>query len=426
MNILVIGSGGREHALVWKVAQSPLVMQLYCAPGNPGIAQHATCVDIPAKDIDTLAAFAEEHRIDLTVVGPEDPLAAGIVDRFAARGLKAFGPSGAAAQLESSKTFAKAFMRRHAIPTAEYAEFDDADAAIAYVQSKGAPIVVKADGLAAGKGVTVAHDEETAVAAIREIMVDRVFGAAGVKVVIEECLVGEEASILAFSDGRTVVPMIPSQDHKPLLDGDAGPNTGGMGAYSPTPVVTPELLDETVRTILRPCVDGMAAEGMPYTGVLYAGLMITRRGPKVIEFNCRFGDPETQVVLPQLESDIVPLLLACCDGTLASTPAVWKQGACVSVVMASGGYPKDYAKGKVISGIAEAERDTGVFVFHAGTKTDGGTLLTNGGRVLNVTAAGPDIASTIAKAYEGVRRISFEGAYYRTDIGAKALARIAR
>lgn len=424
MNVLLIGSGGREHALAWKIAQSPLVDTLYCAPGNPGIAQAATCVDIGVKDLDALAAFAREHRVDLTVVGPEDPLAHGIVDWFAAQGLQAFGPTAAATQLESSKIFAKAFMRRHGIPTAEYAEFDDPEAAIAYVKRQGAPIVVKADGLAAGKGVTVARDVAEAVRAIREAMIDHVFGGAGAKVVIEECLVGEEASILAFADGKTVVPMIPSQDHKPAYDGDQGPNTGGMGAYSPTPVVTRAILDETVRTVLRPCVEGMARDGIPYQGCLYAGLMITDRGPKVIEFNCRFGDPETQVVVPQLKSDLVPLLLACCDGTLGRAPIAWHDGACVTVVMASGGYPKDYPKGKRITGVEEAERDPDVTVFHAGTKRQGADLVTHGGRVLNVTAIGPDIASTIAKAYAGVKKISFEGAHYRTDIGAKALARL--
>jgi len=424
MNILIIGGGGREHALAWKIARSPLVEKLYCAPGNPGIAHGAACVALGVNEIDQLAAFAEEHAIDLTVVGPEDPLAHGIVDRFARRGLRIFGPSVAAARLEASKVFAKDFMRRRGIPTARYAEFDEPEAAIAHVKRQGAPIVIKADGLAAGKGVTVARDVDAAIQAIREAMVAKVFGEAGAKVVVEECLVGEEASILAFSDGKTVVPMIPSQDHKPVHDGDRGPNTGGMGAYSPTPVVTPEILDQAIRQILRPCVEGMAQEGAPYTGVLYAGLMLTESGPKVVEFNCRFGDPEAQVVLPQMESDLVPALMACSDGTLDRTPVVWKDGACVTVVMASGGYPKAYEKGKPIFGIEEAERDPAVVVFHAGTKRDGAALVTNGGRVLNVTATGPDIASTIDTAYAGVRKIAFEGAHYRRDIGAKALARL--
>jgi phosphoribosylamine--glycine ligase len=424
MNVLVIGSGGREHALTWKVAQSPLVSALYCAPGNPGIANHAVCVDLAANEIDKLAAFAKDRAVDLTIVGPEDPLAHGIVDAFAAAGLKAFGPAAAAARLEASKVFAKDFMRRHRIPTAAYAEFHDPEAAIDYIRRKGAPIVVKADGLAAGKGVTVARDVDAAVQAVREAMLDKVFGRAGARVVIEECLVGEEASILAFADGKTVAAMVPSQDHKPLYDGDAGPNTGGMGAYSPTPVVTPEILEETTERILRPCVAGMAEEGVPYTGVLYAGLMITETGPKVVEFNCRFGDPETQVVLPQMASDLVPVLLACCAGNLDAAEVAWKTGACVTVVMASAGYPKGYEKGKVISGIEDAERDPGVTVFHAGTKRRDAQLVTSGGRVLNVTATGPDIASTIETAYRAVGKIAFEGAYCRTDIGAKALARL--
>lgn len=426
MKVLVIGSGGREHALVWKIAQSPNVEKVFCAPGNPGIADHAECVDISVTDLNALAAFAEDNRIDLTVVGPEDPLARGISDLFAGRGLRVFGPSAAAARLEASKGFAKSFMIRHGIPTAEYGEFTDPDEAIAYVRSKGAPIVVKADGLAAGKGVTVARDVETAISAIREAMVGRAFGDAGKSVVIEECLVGEEASILAFCDGKTVVPMVPSQDHKPVYDNDEGPNTGGMGAYSPAPVVTAEMLIEIERTVLQPTVSGMAAEGVPYKGVLYAGLMITPSGPKVIEFNVRFGDPETQVVLPQMKSDMVAVLLACCNGTLDKQPVEWADGACVTVVMASGGYPKDYEKGKAIAGIGAAEKEDGVKVFHAGTKRKDGHLVTSGGRVLNVTAFGSDIAATIDKAYRAVGKVSFEGAHFRTDIGKKALARLSQ
>ena len=421
MNVLVIGSGGREHALTWKIAQSPLVEKLYCAPGNAGMAKVGACVDIGANDFDKLLAFARDHAIGLTVVGPEDPLAGGIVDRFAEAGLKAFGPSAAAAHLEASKTFAKSFMQRHGIPSAAYREFTDPDEAIGYVNRKGAPIVIKADGLAAGKGVTVARGVPAAMEAIRAAMIDKVFGTAGAKVIVEECLLGEEASILAFSDGKTVIQMVSSQDHKPVYDNDAGPNTGGMGAYSPAPVVTPELAAEIERTIVRPCIEGMASEGAPYTGVLYAGLMMEVTGPKVVEFNCRFGDPETQVVLPRMKSDLAPILLACCDGTLDRVRVEWDTGACVSVVMASGGYPGDYEKGKTISGIDEAEREPGVTVFHAGTKQRGTELVTNGGRVLDVTATGPDIASTIEKAYRAVRKISFDKAHYRTDIGKKAM-----
>ncbi|NIA13628.1 MAG: phosphoribosylamine--glycine ligase [Nitrospiraceae bacterium] len=424
MNVLVVGGGGREHALVWKIAQSPLVERVYCAPGNPGIATLATCVDIGVNDFDRLIPFVKEHDIALTVVGPEVPLTRGIADRFAEEGLKVFGPSAGAAQLEGSKAFAKDLMRRYNIPTAAYAEFDDADAAIAYVEEQGAPIVVKADGLAAGKGVTVARTIDEAVGAIREAMTDRVFGDAGAKVVIEECLVGEEASILAFSDGATVVPMVASQDHKPVDDGDRGPNTGGMGAYSPAPVVSAALLDEVERTVLRPCIEGMDRDGHPYKGILYAGLMISENGPKVVEFNVRFGDPETQVVLPRMTSDLVPVFLACCDGTLADAAVEWDDGACVTVVMASGGYPKTYEKGKTITGIEAAEREEGVTVFHAGTKLADGQLVTNGGRVLNVTASGPDVASTIAKAYRAVEQIAFDKAHHRTDIGQKALARL--
>ncbi|MCH7958954.1 MAG: phosphoribosylamine--glycine ligase, partial [Candidatus Hydrogenedentes bacterium] len=323
------------------------------------------------------------------------------------------------------KVFAKEFMLRHGIPTAEYREFTDADEAIAYVKEMGAPIVVKADGLAAGKGVTVAQDIDSALRAIDEAMREKVFGDAGARVVIEECLVGEEASIFALSDGETILPLVSSQDHKPAYDGDTGPNTGGMGAYSPAPVVTDAIFDQIMGSVIRPCIEGMRAEGCPYTGVLYAGLMITDAGPKVIEFNCRFGDPETQVVLPRMKTDLVPLLTACCDGTLRSMEVTWKEGACVSVVMASGGYPKAYEKGKTISGVSEAEGCENVMVFHAGTKQIDSELRTNGGRVLNVTARGSDIESAIERAYEAVKKIHFDGAQYRSDIGAKALDRIA-
>jgi phosphoribosylamine--glycine ligase len=424
VKVLVVGGGGREHALAWKIAQSPQVDEVFCAPGNPGIAAIGTCVDIGVNDTSALIAFAQENDIDLTVVGPEDPLAAGIVDRFSEAGLRAFGPSGPAAELEGSKAFAKRIMQKYNIPTAEYAVFVDVDEAIAYVQEKGAPIVIKADGLAAGKGVTVAHDLEAAIEAINDAMRDEVFGAAGSMIVIEECLVGEEASILAFCDGTTVLPMATSQDHKPALDGDLGPNTGGMGAYSPAPVVDDALFEEIKETILQPCVDGMAAEGTPYHGILYAGLMITDNGPKVVEFNCRFGDPETQVVLPRMTSDIVPAFEACIDGTLESIKLEWNDNACVTVVMASGGYPGAYPKGIPINGIEKAESETGATVFHAGTKIVDGATVTNGGRVLNVTAEGDTIKAAIDSAYKAVGLIDFKDAHYRTDIGAKALARL--
>lgn len=426
MNVLIIGGGGREHALAWKIAQSPLVDTVYAAPGNPGIErmEKGRCAAIGADDIDALDAFIREHGISLAVVGPEDPLCAGIVDQLAARGHMVFGPSAAAARLEGSKSFAKAFMEQHGIPTAAYAAFTDADEAIAHVRRAGAPIVVKADGLAAGKGVAVCHDEESAVQAIERCMRDRDFGEAGARVVLEECLVGEEASILAFCDGERVVPMATSQDHKPAFDGDTGPNTGGMGAYSPAPVVTPELQDEINTRILKPVVEGMAAGGTPYKGILYAGLMITSAGPRVVEFNVRFGDPETQVVLPRMSSDIVPVFLACCNGTLDQVAVEYDGGACVSVVMASGGYPNRYPKGMEITGIDRAEAADGVMVFHAGTRMQDGRLVTNGGRVLNVTASAGSIPAAIEKAYAAVDQIHFEGAHFRRDIGRKALDRL--
>ncbi len=426
MDVLLIGGGGREHALAWKIVQSPLVEKLYAAPGNPGIARldKGACVKLGAKDFVAQKAFIKEKGIGLVVVGPEDPLAGGIVDALAETGAAVFGPSAAGARLEGSKAFAKAFMARHAIPTAAYAEFDDAAAAKAYVREQGAPIVVKADGLAAGKGVTVAYDVGAALEAIDEAMVARVFGDAGAKVVIEECLMGEEASILAFCDGERAVPMVTSQDHKPAYDGDQGPNTGGMGAYSPAPVVTSGMEAVIQQQILDPCVRGMAAEGMPYKGILYAGLMMTEAGPKVVEFNVRFGDPETQVVLPRMASDIVPVFLACCEGRLDDCPIAYHDNTCVTVVMASGGYPKAYEKGKPIEGIGQAEADPEVMVFHAGTKEEDGVLRTNGGRVLNVTAWGNDLRETIGKAYGAVRAIDFDQAHYRNDIGQKALDRL--
>lgn len=424
MKVLIIGSGGREHALTWKIAQSPLVDKIFCAPGNPGMAAIAECVAIKANEYDALLDFAKDNDIGLVVVGPEDPLADGIVDRFQDIGIKAFGPNAKAAQLEASKSFAKQMMLRHNIPTAAYAEFDNAPDAEAYVRDQGAPIVIKADGLAAGKGVTVAQTVDEAVAAIQEAMVDRVFGDAGTCVIVEECMVGEEASIFALCDGNHLVALASSQDHKPAFDGDTGPNTGGMGAYSPAPVVTPELFEEIRETVLEACLKGMKSDGIPYTGVLYAGLMMTETGPRVVEFNCRFGDPETQVVLPRMKSDIVPLMLACCDGTLADQELEWEDRECVTVVMASGGYPKSYEKGKTITGIADAESDDTCMVFHAGTIEEDGALKTNGGRVLTVTAYGKDIAAAIDSAYKGVHAIHFEGAFHRTDIGRKALDRL--
>lgn len=422
MNVLVIGSGGREHALAWKIAQSPLVKKVYGAPGNPGIdlLEKGVCVNVATDDFDLLATYTEIEHIDLVVVGPEDPLAKGIVDELGKRGITVFGPSAAAAQLEASKSFAKDFMERHHIPTAACAVFDDAHRALAYLETTDVPIVIKADGLAAGKGVTVARTMAEAEAAVRAAMLDDAFGEAGARVVIEECLEGEEASILAFCDGKTFKPLATSQDHKPAFDDDKGPNTGGMGAYSPAPVVSDALMERICAEVLAPCVNGMAADGMPYKGILYAGLMITKDGPKVIEFNVRFGDPETQAIMPRMTTDIVPILVACCNGTLASHEVAYSDWPCVSVVMASGGYPGAYEKGKVITGIANAETLDGVTVFMAGVKQQGDDLLTSGGRVLNVTATAPTLTETIEKAYAAVERIHFDGAHYRTDIGRKA------
>lgn len=419
MKILVVGGGGREHAMVWKLKQSPRVSRIYCAPGNAGIAQDADCIDISAEDVQGLLAFAQKEGIDLTVVGPEAPLTLGIVDVFRAAGLRIFGASKAAAAIEGSKALAKEIMYKYNIPTARYAEFTSAGPAIDYIKENGAPIVVKADGLAAGKGVIVAMDEETAIDAVKMIMEDRVFGESGDKVIIEEYLEGEEVSILAFTDGRAVIPMVSSQDHKRVFDNDEGLNTGGMGAYSPAPVYTDALHDEVVRTVLIPTVEGMAAEGRTYEGVLYAGLMITKDGPKVLEYNARFGDPETQAVLIRLETDLVDIIEAIVDKRLAGTDIRWRPEAAVCVVMASGGYPGNYEKGKVITGLNNAAKDA--VVFHAGTAEKDGQIITAGGRVLGVTALGRTIPEAITNVYTAVEKIRFDGAHYRKDIGKKAL-----
>jgi phosphoribosylamine--glycine ligase len=422
VKVLVVGGGGREHTLVWKISQSPRVEQIFCAPGNAGIAQLATCVPLGAEDLDGLLDFARREAIDLTVVGPEGPLVAGIVDVFTAAGLRIFGPTRAAARLEGSKVWAKQVMSRYGVPTARFAIFDAPEAAKAYIREVGAPIVVKADGLAAGKGAIVCRDVESALRAVDIIMVEKAFGAAGDRVVVEECLTGEEVSVLVFTDGRHFVPMVSSQDHKPVYDGDRGPNTGGMGAYAPAPVYTPEVHEAVMRDIIAPVLRGLAAEGHPYRGVLYAGLMVTAEGPKVLEFNCRFGDPEAQPVLMLLESDLVPILEAVVEGRLQEAEVRWKEGAAVCVVMASGGYPGSYRKGFPIEGLEEVPPD--VVVFHAGTAFQEGRLVTAGGRVLGVTAYGPDIRTAIDRAYAAVERIRFEGMHYRRDIGWRALARL--
>lgn len=424
MNILVIGSGGREHTLAWKLSQSPKAEKLYAIPGNPGMAEIAECVEgISITDNDAVAAFAKEKQIDLAVVGPEVPLTNGLVDALNAAGIKAFGPTKLAAEIEGSKAFSKGLMKKYNIPTAKYEVFTDADAARAYIEQEGAPIVIKADGLAAGKGVIVAMTKAEALAAVADIMEDQEFGAAGSRVVIEEFMEGEEASLLCFTDGRTICPMISSQDHKRAYDGDKGPNTGGMGTYAPAPVMTKAMVDKAYETILVPTIKAMAQEGRVYKGCLYAGLMITADGPKVVEFNARFGDPETQVVLPLLESDLVDIMLACADGNLAEQDIQWSSGAAVCVVMASGGYPKSYQKGFVIDGLKDA-RAAGVEVFHAGTAEKDGRIVTAGGRVLGVVAKADDVKEAVDKAYTGVRKISFQDAFYRKDIAHRALERL--
>ncbi|EAX46909.1 phosphoribosylamine--glycine ligase [Thermosinus carboxydivorans Nor1] len=422
MRILVIGSGGREHALVWKLAASPRVTQIYCAPGNPGIAALAECVSIDASDIAALRQFALERQIDLTVVGPELPLMQGLADEFAAYGLKVFGPKQAAARIEGSKAFAKALMQKYNIPTAKFAVFEDIAAAMDCIRRWGAPVVVKADGLAAGKGVVVAQTVAEALDAVQTIMRDRAFGAAGNRVVIEEYMEGEEASVLAFTDGYTVVPMVAAQDHKRACDGDHGPNTGGMGAYAPAPVVTAAVRERVVREILQPVVDALRQEGCLYQGCLYAGLMITADGPKVVEFNARFGDPETQAVLPLLASDLVMIMEACVDGRLHEIDIAWADGAAVCVVAAAGGYPGPYRKGDVISGLAAAEA-AGALIFHAGTAISDGKLVTSGGRVLGVTACAETIATAVDKAYRAINNINFANIHYRRDIAQRALTK---
>ncbi len=419
MKVLVIGSGGREHALVWKISQSPKVDKIYCAPGNAGIAQQAECVAIKADDLDGLLAFAQQNQIDLTVVGPEVPLTMGIVDKFQEQGLKIFGPSGKAAEIEGSKTFAKDLMAKYNIPTAKYGAFTDAAEAKAFLDTVGLPCVVKADGLAAGKGVLICETKAEAEEAIADILVDNKFGSAGSRVVVEEFLTGQEVSMLAFTDGRTVVPMVSSQDHKRIWDGDKGLNTGGMGAYSPAPVYTADIHKIVVPQVLEATVKAMEAEGRSFSGILYAGLMLTADGPKVLEFNARFGDPETQAVLPRLKSDLVDIFLAIIDGRLDEMNIEWHEEAAVCVVIASGGYPETSDKGRVITGLKEAAA-TGAIVFHAGTKEDNGSIVTNGGRVLGISALGKDIAEAIANAYKGVKEVKFENMQYRTDIGKKA------
>ncbi len=429
MNVLVIGSGGREHTMAWRLARSPRVSRVLVAPGNGGTVSHGSDgvapmenMSVNAGDFNGLIQLCRDREVGLTFVGPENPLCDGIVDAFSEAGLRCFGPMKAAARLEGSKAYAKEFMANYDIPTARYHTFSKYDQAKAHLESVAYPVVVKASGLAAGKGVIVPEDNAAAVGALRSIMVDRALGAAGSEVVIEERLEGQETSVMAFCDGETFYTMPASQDHKRAGDGDSGPNTGGMGAYSPVPAAPPELIAQVEREVLAPTLKGMKAEGSPFVGILYAGLMLTTEGPKVLEFNVRYGDPETQVILPLLETDFVDVADACIDGTLDGLEVKWRGGAAATVVAASGGYPGSYAKGKQISGLEEADALEGVTVFHAGTaRAEDGSLITSGGRVLAVTGLGDDLAGALDRAYKGLEKISFEGLHHRTDIGARAL-----
>ena len=423
MRVLIVGKGGREHAFAWKISRSPKVSRIYAAPGNPGMAGHATCVDIGADNVDGLLEFARRERIDLTVVGPEDPLANGLSDRFEAVGLRVFGPSQKAAQIEADKDFALCLMHRYGIPTGRYRTFRDPDDARGFVRDWGAPVVLKASGLAAGKGALVCHTVDEALQAVDRVLVDREFGDAGDKLVIMEYLEGEEASITGFSDGEHVACIVPSQDHKTIGEGDTGPNTGGMGAYAPAPAVTPALQKVILERVMLPAVRALAAEGRPYRGILYGGLIITENGPQVIEFNCRLGDPEAQVVLPLLKTDLVDVMEAVCEGTLKDLEIELDERAATCVVLASGGYPGAYETGAAISGLDEANAGEDVLVFHAGTARHGETTVTDGGRVLGVTAVGENIRASVDRAYEAIGKIQFENAYFRRDIGHRAQAR---
>lgn len=418
MKILVIGGGGREHAIIRKLKESPKTTKLYCAPGNGGIAKDAECVSIPVTDIPGVVKFSKENKIDLVFVAPDDPLAAGMVDELEKAGIRAFGPNAKAAEIESSKVFSKGLMKKYHIPTAGYEVFDDPQKALDYIKAQGTyPAVIKADGLALGKGVIIAANFEEAKSGIKTIMEDKVFGASGNQVVIEEFLTGPEVSVLAFTDGKCVKPMVSSKDHKRALDDDKGLNTGGMGTISPNPYYTPEIAQTCMKTIFLPTIRAMQEEGRPFKGCLYFGLMITPDGPKVIEYNSRFGDPETQVVLPRLKTDFVDILEAVIDERLEQQPIEWSGEACACVVMASGGYPGHYEKGIEITGLDENGQISGATVFHAGTALKDGRYFTNGGRVLGVTALGKDLPEALKKAYAGVDKIHFDGAHYRHDIG---------
>ena len=417
MKILIVGSGGREHAIAWKLAQSPLTEKLYCAPGNAGIAEYAQCVNIGAMEFDKLVAFAKEKEIDLTVIGMDDPLVGGIVDAFEAEGLRVFGPRKNAAILEGSKAFSKELMKKYHIPTAAYETFDDPKKALAYLETAKMPIVLKADGLALGKGVLICQNLEEATAGVKEIMEDKKFGTAGNQMVVEEFMTGREVSVLSFVDGKTIKIMTSAQDHKRAGDGDTGLNTGGMGTFSPSPFYTPEVDAFCKKYIYQATVDAMAAEGRTFKGIIFFGLMLTEDGPKVLEYNARFGDPETQVVLPRMKTDLVEVFQACIDGTLDQIDLQFEDNAAVCVVMASKGYPVKYEKGFVIRGLENFKDKEGYYVFHAGTKQTDEGIVTNGGRVLGVTAKGNDLKEARANAYEAVKWIDFDNAFYRHDIG---------
>lgn len=421
MKVLVVGSGGREHALIWKIAQSSKVEKIFCATGNAGIAELAECVNLEVENITGLVNFAVDKKIDLTIVGPETPLSLGIVDEFEKYGLRIFGPGKNAAMLESSKVFAKNIMQKHGIPTAECRVFSDPYEAKEYIDKNNMPVVIKADGLAKGKGVVIARDKDTAINAINMIMVDKIFGPAGDKLILEECLQGQEATIMIFTDGKCICPMEPAQDYKPVFDDDKGPNTGGMGCYSPVPFVSREICSEVLDSILRPLINAMKAEGIKYKGVLYVGLMLTNNGPKVLEFNCRFGDPESQVVLPRMETDLVEVMEAIIEQKLDQTQITWDNRKAVCVVIASGGYHGDYENGKIITGLEEAKRINDIIIFHAGTSFSNSNLVTAGGRVLGVTALGEQFNITISKVYEAVERIKFQNMHFRRDVGKKSI-----
>ncbi|MFA4842790.1 MAG: phosphoribosylamine--glycine ligase [Candidatus Omnitrophota bacterium] len=423
MKVLVVGSGGREHALVWKIAQSRLVDKIFCAPGNAGIAQTAECLGFKADDIAKLLDFTRRERIDLTVVGPEVALAAGIVDEFKKYKLRIFGPNKAASALEASKVFAKQMMARYNVPTADFRVFKDLEEAKKYISARGAPCVIKADGLAQGKGVVIAKTIPDAIAAVTLMMQDKIFGDAGRTVIVEDCLEGQEASILVLTDSRHVIALASSQDHKRVFDNDEGPNTGGMGAYSPAPIVTERLFKEVMGTAINRIISGLLKEGIEYKGVLYAGVMLTKDGPKVLEFNVRFGDPETQAILPRLKSDLVEVLAATAEGKLSKVKNLdWDNRACVCVVCASRGYPAEYEKGFEIVGLEDSAKIPDTVVFHAGTKKEGNKILTSGGRVLGVAALGEGIKDAIDNTYQAVGKIKFEGMHYRKDIGYKAIS----